>query len=358
MGAKKHLAGIERTPADRTDRIRWIRLDKNECTLELPPEVLDEIRSRIDPEFLACYPEVYQLYDALSAHLRLPSEELLVTAGSDGAIRAAYDSFVEPGGEVVNLQPNFAMYDVYTRLYRGNPVDVYYHPETLALDLPAVLAAIGPRTSLVVLSNPNSPTGTEIPQEAVAAIAREAARHGATVLVDEAYHPFSPATSLPLLSRFENLLVVRSLSKAFGLASARVGFAAGNPALIRAMGAFRPIYEVTSYGVLCATTILGRYDLVEQAVARILGAKEWFAGRCRDTGIGVLPGAANFVNVMVGPGEPSRYVRLCRDAGILIREGYPWGILADCIRVSVGREEHMESLHEVIRRGRDQGAMR
>jgi histidinol-phosphate aminotransferase len=149
-------------------------------------------------------------------------------------------------------------------------------------------------------------------------------------------------------------VIVRSLSKAYGLASARVGFSAGHPDAIRAMGAFRPIYEVSSYGVVCATAILSRYHLVEEAVARTLAVKERFNGACRRDGFAVLSGPTNFVNVVVGDGEPPRFVRLCRDAGILIREGYPWGVLSGCIRISIGKEQQMESVHGVIQRGRDQ----
>ncbi|NYT06558.1 MAG: histidinol-phosphate aminotransferase family protein, partial [Methanomicrobiales archaeon] len=266
LEGKSHLSGIYRPPPDRTDRLRYTRLDKNEGFLSIPGACIEEMRALVTPDFLACYPRVFRLYDAIAEYTGFSPDNILATAGSDGAIRAVYDAFVEPGDDILNIQPNFAMYDVYTRLYRAHPVDVWYDPATLLLDTAAVADGITRRTRLIMLSNPNSPTGTEITLADMAALAEAAAAQGAGLVVDEAYFPYSPTTCTPLLGTFDNIIILRSFSKAFGLAGARAGYALAHPDIIEKMGKFRPMYEVNSFAVEYARILLQHAALVEESV--------------------------------------------------------------------------------------------
>jgi len=293
------------------------------------------------------------MYEALSAFHFLPKESFLVTAGSDGAIRAVYDAFVEKGERVINIQPNFAMYDVYTRLKQAQPVDIWYDPETLALDTGGVVSSLKKKTSLIVISNPNSPTGVEIPPADIRTLLEAAADNGTRVLIDEAYYPFTPITSLPFLKEFDNVIILRTFSKAFGLASLRAGYAISEPGTIEQMSKFKPMYEVNSMAVLCATILLERYDVIEDAVRRCLDVKEWFCKKIQKLGFAVIPGRTNFVNIVVGKGHISDLVEVYRENGILIRPGYPWGVLEECIRISIGDADAMEAAYSVLERWND-----
>lgn len=353
MRQKKYLQDIYRTPPDSTNRCDYIRLDKNEYTLPLRADILEQIRNSVTPEFLSCYPPVYRMYEALCAFHSLPKESFLVTAGSDGAIRAAYDAFVEKGARVINIQPNFAMYDVYTKIKRAQPLDIWYHPETLALDINEVIGSLTRKTSLIVLSNPNSPTGVEISPAEIRLLLESAADNGTRVLIDEAYYPFSPLTSLPFLDEFGNVIILRTFSKAFGLASLRAGYAVSDPDTIEAMAKFRPMYEINSLAVLCATLLLERYDVIGDAVQRCLAIKERFCRNVQTLGLPVIQSRTNFVNIVVGKGHISDLVELYRENGILIRPGYPWGILGECIRISIGDEDAMDAAYRVLERWND-----
>lgn len=350
LAQKDYLKSVYRTPPDTTNRLEYIRLDKNECALQLPSHVLEMIRQSITPGFLGCYPEMYKLYMALSVFHGLAEDRFLIAAGSDGAIRAAYDAFVSMGNEVINIQPNFAMYDVYTRLHNAKPVDIYYNPSSLDLNIKSVTERISDVTALIVLSNPNSPVGVETPMDDIRYLLEKAEEHGTRVIIDEAYYPFSAITCAGLLDTHKNLILLRTFSKAFGLAGLRVGYAISSKDNIEQMGKFKPMYEVNALAVLCACTYLDQYPVVEQSVKESHQIKKMFIETIESLGFSVIPSSPNFVNIIVGKENVQHLVDMFRTRRILIRPGYPYGILDECIRISVGTRSEMVTAAEVLGR--------
>ena len=165
-----------------------------------PDWLLDEIRAGIESSLLTQYPALDGLYQDLSGMLALPRERLLLTAGSDAAFRALHQVYVRPGDRVAMLDPSYAMYPIYARMFGATPVQVPFASD-LSLDAEQLLDAIGTGVRMVLLADPNQPTGTQLPREVLRAVLARAAEHGALVVVDEAYFPFSRTTVLPWLAR-------------------------------------------------------------------------------------------------------------------------------------------------------------
>jgi histidinol-phosphate aminotransferase len=349
---KDHLGNIFRTPVDKTDRQSYIRLDKNEWTVPYPDEILNEIKNTINSEFLSCYPAIYQIYDALSKFHSLSEDHFLVAAGSDGAIRAVFDAFISPGDEIINIQPNFAMYSVYAQLYGANEVGVFYNQDNLSLDLDDIIGKINKKTRFIILSNPNSPAGVQISNNDIKKLLDAAAVYNAGVLVDEAYYPISGSTALSLLDDYDNMIIFRSFSKAFGLAAARVGYAVGNPVMIEMLAKFKPMYEINSLGVLCSVLLLKNYPIIEESIKNLLRNKEKFVKDVEKLGLQVLPSGTNFVNIVVGTKNCHPLIDAFEKQGILIRPGYEWGILKQCIRISIGDEQSMEKVYYLLKKWR------
>lgn len=350
MIPKKHLREIFRTPVDKTDRQLYIRLDKNEWTVPYPAPLLNKIKNTINSEFLSCYPAIYQIYDALSKFHSLSEDHFLVAAGSDGAIRAVFDAFVSPGDEIINIQPNFAMYSVYSQLYGANEVRVFYNPDNLSLDLDEVVGKINKKTRFIILSNPNSPAGVQILNDDIKILLDAAAEYNAGVLVDEAYYPISGSTAMGLLNDYDNLIILRSFSKAFGLAAARVGYVVGNPVTIEMLAKFKPMYEINSLGVLCSVLLLKNYSIIEESIKNLLRNKDNFVNDIEKLGLQVLPSGTNFVNIVVGKKNCRPLIDEFEKQGILIRPGYEWGILNQCIRISIGDEQDMEKAYCILKK--------
>lgn len=278
-------------------------LDKNE---NADPELAALTRSlllEVPAEALWTYPELGPLYRKLAEREGVDPGNLFLAAGSDGVIRAAFETFITPGDAVIITNPTFAMYGVYSRMFGARTVALDYAPSPAGpyLDPETVLATIAAeRPRLVCLPNPDSPTGTVFAPDALEAIAGAAARVGAAVLVDEAYHPFHGDTVLPLIGRYRNLMVTRTFGKAWGAAGLRIGFAAADPALATLLHKVRPMYEIGALSAAVALRLLDHYDDMRASVARLQAGKAAFQSAMRGLGLTTYQSHGNFCHVAFG----------------------------------------------------------
>lgn len=159
ISPKKHLLDFYRSEPELFDRTKYLRLDKNEDLCGLPKKFVKTVLSRITPDDLSAYPQTYLLYEKLSAYLSVPEESLLITTGSDAAIKNTFEVFISPGDGVIIPDPTYAMYEVYADLFCASLKKVPYTSD-LDLSVDDLIAAIDDTTKLITLANPNSPTGT------------------------------------------------------------------------------------------------------------------------------------------------------------------------------------------------------
>lgn len=344
-----HILAVNRVANDRLDRRALVRLDKNEGYPPGAEAFIAQARALLTPEFLASYPEPCRLTARLSAWLGFPETQVAVTAGSDAAIKAAFELFVAPGSEVVIPQPNYAMYTVYAELFRAVPRFVPYHGDGM-VPIDEIIAALNKRTALVAVSNPNSPVGSLLDRAALTRLLAAAGERGIPVLVDEAYYPYSRMTMLPDLKRFDNLLVTRTFSKALGLASARLGYVIASPEVIGWFAHVRPMYEINAFAEALGLLALDHYDEVRllaefDRVKRMLTAELDRAGlRWRDT-------QANFIHIDCA-GRGAALVEFMRARGILVKPSGAGGGLAEHVRVTIGPAPAVEKFIENLRAAR------
>jgi histidinol-phosphate aminotransferase len=342
------LAGIERLREGGRERDGYVGLDRNERLAPLPGWLLDEIRSGIESSLLTRYPALDELYEDLSEMLRVRPERLLLTAGSDAAFRALHQVYVRPGDRVAMLDPSYAMYPIYARMFGATPVQVPFAPD-LSLDAELLLDAIGTGVRLVLLADPNQPTGTQLPREVLRAVLARAEECGALVVVDEAYFPFSRATVLPWLEEHSQLVVTRTFSKAWGLAGLRVGVVAAHPEVIANLYKVRSAYDVNAVAALCVRTLLAHPEVAEQFVAEIDDGRRTLSERLSSLGLGMLPGQTNFQLIRCADRiAPNELVDLLRQRGYLVKGPFGAPCLADCIRITLGPPALMERFCDVL----------
>ena len=333
MGAQR-LSNIDRTPAQMATRFDKLRLDKNEYIPHLPDRIFREVMATIRPEHVSAHPELGPLYAKLSTRLGLAPDMVLLGAGSDSLIRSAFEVFVSEGDKVVFPDPSFAMYRIYAECRGAEVVSIGYG-EDLSLDPGRIIDALDAKTSLLVMANPNSPTGTVIDTNAIEAILRRADGVGCAVLIDEAYYPFYDGTVLDRVGRTKNLIVTRTLSKAAGLAGLRVGFAAGDKTAIRAMTASKLMYEITGISAVFAEYMLDHYELLFEYAKEVNAAKRRLAAFLREAGFAVREGHANFIHVDFG-NDRSRIVERLLASGVLFKDRFSHPSLRRYCRFSVG----------------------
>ena len=335
-----HLLSIHRSPPPTESRIDFMRLDKNEFLPCWPEEWFQEFCATLRPEHLSIHPETGRLYDLLADRFSVPREQLVVTAGSDAAIRSAFEAFIAPGDEVVILSPTFAMYNVYADIFAARLVAVDYDSDR-NLPIKRLMDAIGTATKLVAVANPNSPTGTVFSRDELEKLISHASACGAAVLIDEAYFPFHTETMLDCVNRFDNLIVTRSFSKAAGIAGMRLGFAASSPDIAPILVAVKPMYEVTVLSTLLGEYILQHYDRVESYAEQVREGRELLAKFFLSKGFHVPECHGNFLHVDFGA-QRQNITRALRNKKVLFKESFEHPSLARYCRFTVGPRTYMK----------------
>ena len=294
------------------------------------------------------YPEVRPqgLQRALADRFGVRPDELLVTRGSSEAIDLVIRAFCRAGQDsVLVTSPSFSMYRHYAAVQGASLIEVATRAEQdFAIDVDEILEACTDDTRIIFLCSPNNPTGTTLPREDLLRLL-EARGDRSAVVVDEAYVEFGDKPSVAdLLPRFDNLLVLRTLSKALGFAGARCGAVAGPQGVIRMLAAVQAPYALATPVVECVEDAL-RADQLENAgevVAEIVAERERLVEAFRDYDFirKVWPSDANFLLVRVD--DARGVMQCCAASRVLLR--HFGGDLEDCIRISVGSPSDNDQL--------------
>lgn len=324
---------------------RIVKLDGNENPYGPSPRALAALancgRYHIYPDPLAV-----ELREALARFIGLRSEHIIVGSGADEIIDLVMRLCLEPGNKVINCVPTFGMYSFVAAVCGGEAVPVRRGPH-YEVDVDAILAALGGRTKIVILASPNNPSGNTVPVGDV----RRLLAAGPLVVVDEAYIEFAgPHRSLaPLVSQYDNLVVLRTFSKWAGLAGLRVGYGLGAAPLIRHLEKIKPPYNVNVAGQVAALASLEDLDYLRDKVSAIVGERERLMGELARFGfLRPWPSEANFILCHVLRGDAKALKSALAQRGIFVRY-YDTPLLRDAIRMTVGRPEDTDALLSALR---------
>jgi len=313
-----------------------MRLDFNENTLGCSPAVLAAIQS-LTAEELTRYPERGPV-EALAARLLgLAPEQAILTNGVDEAIHILCQAFLDAGDELLLPVPTYSMYEIYASATDAQVVRVQADTD-FAFPLERLLAAITPRTKLIAIANPNSPTGSVCTREQILQIVQVAPQ--AVILVDEAYFHFYGETVMDLVGKLPNLIVARTFSKAYGLASLRIGLLAGPESLLRWVRRVLSPYSVNGVALAALTAALGDKAYLDAYVAEIKGARAAFLADLTRIGLKLWPTEANFVLVKIGPAH-REFCAAMREQGILVRDRSADPGCDGLVRITIGSRDQM-----------------
>jgi histidinol-phosphate aminotransferase len=313
-----------------------LRLDFNENTFAPSPRVFARLQ-QITAEGLTVYPEREPMEHVVAAHYGLQPSEVLLTNGVDEAIHLLACAFLEPEDEVLLCTPSFFMYDVSCSMMTSKLVRIQAD-DTFAFPLERMLAAITPRTKLILIATPNNPTGQVVGRAEMKAIC-EAAPH-AVVFADEAYFHFHGETSLDDVPAVPNLIVGRTFSKAYGLANLRLGMLAGNAALMQYVRKVSSPYNVNGVALAVLPDALADEEYLQWYVAQVHEGRERVYAALDDLGVRHWRSAANFVLMDIG----AKHKLLCetmRAHGVLLRDRSTDPGCDGYVRLTIGVEEHV-----------------
>ena len=251
----RYLEKIHRIRGPIKSRFSFLRLDKNEKVNKFNFTFLSKILKRIKSEHLTAYPEVENLYNLISKKDNVDKRSIVLTAGSDGAIRTCFDFFVEKGSKIITIEPTFAMVNIYSKIFQTKQIRISFD-RNLNFNLSNLLKSIKKNIDLIILANPNSPTGTLIKKNELEIILKKSNKFNVPVLIDEAYYGFCKITCVPLIKKYKNLIVSRTFSKAYGVAGVRVGYLIASPRIANILYKLKPMYEINSIGALISEELI------------------------------------------------------------------------------------------------------
>jgi len=349
MRVKNFLKNIQRVENEELDRLQFIRLDKNEGFLKFSNKFLNKCKKIINSNFLSTYPQPYLLRNELSKFLNIKNDELYLGSGSDALIKSVFEIFIEPNDEIIIPTPNYAMYYVYGDLFQANIKKIHYNNNTLKVDVQEILDNITCKTKMIFISNPNSPVGDLLTDIELLEIIKKALKFNIMVLIDEAYYPFSNFTMIDYYRKYSNLIIIRTFSKAFALASARLGYVIAQKEVIDYFKKVRPIYEVNSFAVAIGSLILKEYSF-NKIYSEFIKIKKYFINELKKLNIEFIDTATNFLHIKIPIEKQNAFIKYMFDNKIILKKSGNQNFMNDYIRVSISNKLNMKIFIEKLKK--------
>ena len=334
-----------------------LRLDFNENTLECSPQVR-EVLGKISAGSLTRYPEREPVEAIVAAKLGLRAEQVALTNGVDEAIHVLFETFLDEGDELLLPVPTYTMYQVYASATDARVVTVQA-ADDLQFPFEQLLKSVSPRTKVIAIANPNSPSGSVATREQLLELARRAPQ--AVLLVDEAYFHFYGETLVDLVGTVPNLVLARTFSKAYGLAGLRLGLLAGPAEMMRWVRRVLSPYSVNSLALACLPAAMEDTEYLDWYVGEVLVARAEFEKKLDAAGVRRWPSRTNFVLVEIGA-RHKEFVERMRAAGVLVRDRSSDPGCDGRVRITIGTREQMKkavvALHDALAALRAEGGER
>ena len=333
------------TPGEQPKKAGVIKLNTNENPYPPAPGVakaaanLDVEKCRLYPEF----PEQAELAKALAAHYQIGTDQLFIGVGSDDVLSMAFLTFFHSDRPVFFPDITYSFYDVWADVY-GIP----YERKALDADFQICMADYCQPNGGVIFPNPNAPTGVLMPLDKVEEIV--AANRDVVVIVDEAYIDFGGTSALPLIDKYDNLLVVQTFSKSRSMAGMRIGYAMGQPALIRYLNDVK--YSVNSYTMNMAALELGAAAVRDEAYfeaccRRIVETRERAEEELSKRGFAFPKSYANFIFASHQTIPAREIFERLKENDIYVR-WWDKSRINNYLRITIGTDEQMEALYRAL----------
>lgn len=313
-----------------------LRLDMNESTTGCSPRVLAKLQS-MDAKKLALYPAREPAEEIVAIGLGTRPAQLLLTNGADEGIDLLCRAYLNPDDEVIIVTPTFAMYEIFAMVPGAKVIRVATTAESdFKFPTEGVLQAITPRTKIVVITNPNNPTGAVVDRYTIVQIAQAAP--DAAILVDEAYFDFCGQSVIDQVGMVPNLFVARTFSKAYGLAGIRLGALIGPSQHISVLRRICGPFNINACAVEVVREALSDRSFVNAYVNQVKETREWFGKELEQIGFKSWPSQGNFVLVNFGD-EKGYILKQMREWGIALRDRPD---VPGCVRITIGKQKEME----------------
>lgn len=328
----------EQPPAN----VRVIKLNTNENPYPPSPQAMQVLQG-FSPELLRRYPDpiAKSFCQAASEVLGVPADWILAGNGSDDLLTMVVRACSEPGRAVVYPMPTYVLYRTLAEIQGAETIEVPY-PEDYCLPVEQLIEAQG---AITFIASPNSPSGTLVPLELLDKLAANLA---GVLVVDEAYVDFAETSALELVKKYENILILRTLSKGYSLAGLRFGFGIANPVLLEGLNKVKDSYNVDAIACAVATAAIADSEYKDRNAEKVKAERKRVTIALSQLGFQMLPSQANFVLATVpAKTEAESIYQQLKQRGILVRYFQQPG-LENKLRITVGTPEDNAALIDAI----------
>ena len=340
--SSEELSRLYGIPVDRI-----VRMDLNTLPY-MPLKWMRALERRLESLPINLYPspDYTELREAIADYAGVEAERVVVTAGADEALDMVAKLLIDPGSEAVVSAPTYSFFRVPVELMGGRVVEVPRLRPGFEDDLEGLIGAVGEKTRLIFLCSPNNPTGNPLEAGTLEALLEA----DAAVVVDETYYEFWGKGFAQLTREHENLIIVRSLSKGFGLAGARVGYIIASEHTAALFNKVRPPNSVGMISVELAKIALRDRRTVEELVARVIKEREKLREELsRIPGVEVYPSAANFLLVRILEKDVRKVHEKLLRMGYVVRDVSSTPGLERCLRITISTPENNKGFLEAFK---------
>jgi len=326
-----------------------VKLNQNESPYDVPEDLKEEISKRIMDADWNRYPSrtAIPLVEALSGYTNFPAKGIVAANASNEILQGVFQTICDAGDKLIAISPGFAIYPYLSKIMDLNLIEVPLL-EDFSFDVPAIIKE-GRDAKMVILALPNNPTGTTISIEKIEEIAKNI---NGIFVVDEAYFEFSKKTAISLLDKYDNIIIIRTLSKAFGLAGLRLGYLLANTEIASAVQKAKLPFSVGIFGQIAGEILLKKNKYIFDVVKKILDEKEKIFFELKQIpSIEPVPSSTNFIlfKTQNVPGK-ELFDEMYR-RGVLLRF-FNTPRLKNTLRVTIGKPDQNEiflkTLKEVL----------
>jgi histidinol-phosphate aminotransferase len=288
------------------------------------------------------------LRECIGKIYKLDPARIVCGAGSDELLGLLVKAYVGPGDEVIYSQHGFLMYPILARLAGALPVAV---PEVnLRTDPEGIIAAVSPRTKMIVLANPNNPTGSYLSADEIAFIQKNIPPH-VLLILDAAYAEYMDAKDyedgIELVNACENVIMTRTFSKIYGLAALRLGWCYSTPSIIDVLNRVRGPFNTSAAAIAAGCAAMEDQSFVVRSRAVNTEMRALLTERLGTMGLHIYPSGANFILVSFKPHDAEAARLFLKEHGVLVRQMGAYG-LPDCLRITIGDREDVDAVSSGI----------
>ncbi|MBC1240543.1 histidinol-phosphate transaminase, partial [Nostoc sp. 2RC] len=318
-----------------------IKLNSNENPYPPSPAALTVLQN-INGEWLRRYPQPFgeEFRQAASKVLGVPSDWIIVGNGSDELLSVVIRACTEPGRQVVYPMPTYVLYRTLAQMQNADIIEIPYG-EDYIFPLEELIAVNG---SVTFIASPNSPSGHVVPIDDLRKLASQLS---GVLVIDEAYVDFTEESALTLVNEYENVIVIRTLSKGYSLAGLRLGFGVANPKLLHGLFKVKDSYNIDAIACAIGTAAITDQAYKNACVAKIKASRTKLAADLKQLGFRIWDSQTNFLLTQPPAGNAEYLYEKLKQQGILIRYFKQPG-LEDKLRITVGTDEQNQALVEAL----------